>query len=245
MDQRTAAEPYLRIRGVTKQFGPFTALDDVDLDILPGEFVSFLGPSGCGKTTLLRAISGLDVQTSGTIQQGGRDISTLPVASATSGSCSSPTRCSPTSPIRTMSATAWSRPASARAEIEPAGARAPGSWSGLPEQADKYPAQLSGGQQQRVALARALALSPGPAAPRRAALGAGCARPRPAARRDPRPAASAQGDHDHGHARPGGGAHHVRPDRGDEQGPDRAGRHARRDLQPSRRPPSSPTSSAR
>src|SRR5262245_6401120 len=75
-----ADEPYLVIRGVTKRFGTFTALQDIDLDIRRGEFVSFLGPSGCGKTTLLRAISGLDVQTTGSIHQGGRDISSLPVS---------------------------------------------------------------------------------------------------------------------------------------------------------------------
>ena len=50
------------------------------LDIAEGEFVCFLGPSGCGKTTLLRAIAGLDPQTSGTIHQKGRDVSALPPA---------------------------------------------------------------------------------------------------------------------------------------------------------------------
>src|SRR5438552_14393866 len=73
-------EPYLLIQGVTKRFGAFTALQDIDLDIRKGEFVSFLGPSGCGKTTLLRAISGLDVQTTGSIHQAGRNISDLPVS---------------------------------------------------------------------------------------------------------------------------------------------------------------------
>jgi len=80
MDSTPTTVPYLRIRNLSKKFGAFTALDTIDLDIMPGEFVSFLGPSGCGKTTLLRAISGLDVQTAGSIHQGGRDISTLPVA---------------------------------------------------------------------------------------------------------------------------------------------------------------------
>ena len=76
----TGDPPYLSIRRLTKRFGTFTALNDVSLDVFAGEFVVFLGPSGCGKTTLLRAIAGLDIQTSGTIHQGGRDVSVLPPA---------------------------------------------------------------------------------------------------------------------------------------------------------------------
>ena len=72
--------PYLRIDGLVKKFGAFTALKDVSLEILAGEFVCFLGPSGCGKTTLLRAIAGLDIQTSGRIFQAGKDISALPAS---------------------------------------------------------------------------------------------------------------------------------------------------------------------
>jgi len=63
----------LEVRNLTKRYGDFTALGDISLDIAEGEFVCFLGPSGCGKTTLLRAIAGLDPQTSGTIHQKGRD----------------------------------------------------------------------------------------------------------------------------------------------------------------------------
>jgi ABC-type branched-subunit amino acid transport system ATPase component len=74
----TAADAYLRIEQVSKQFGLFTALDDISLEVAESEFVCFLGPSGCGKTTLLRAIAGLGIQTSGRIFQGGRDISALP-----------------------------------------------------------------------------------------------------------------------------------------------------------------------
>ena len=73
-----APRPYLRIERLTKRFGGFTALRDISLEVFEGEFVCFLGPSGCGKTTLLRAIAGLDIQTSGRIEQAGRDISALP-----------------------------------------------------------------------------------------------------------------------------------------------------------------------
>jgi iron(III) transport system ATP-binding protein len=75
-----AEQAYLRIRNLTKRFGTFTALKNISLDVRQGEFVCFLGPSGCGKTTLLRAIAGLDVQTEGTVEQNGRDISNLPPA---------------------------------------------------------------------------------------------------------------------------------------------------------------------
>ena len=156
----TAAEPYLRIRGVSKQFGPFTALDDVDLDVLPGEFVSFLGPSGCGKTTLLRAISGLDVQTRGSIHQGGRDISRLPVAERDFGIVFQSYALFPNLTIRDNVAYGLVSSGKPRREIDQR-VQELLQLVGLPEQAGKYPAQLSGGQQQRIALARALALSPG------------------------------------------------------------------------------------
>src|SRR5262249_47408138 len=71
---------YLEVRHLEKRFGDVTALGDISLDVAEGEFVCFLGPSGCGKTTLLRAIAGLDPQTSGTIHQKGRDVSRLPPA---------------------------------------------------------------------------------------------------------------------------------------------------------------------
>ena len=160
MDGTDGVEPYLRIRGVTKRFGTFTALDRVDLDILAGEFVAFLGPSGCGKTTLLRAISGLDVQTSGTIRQGGRDISTLPVAERDFGIVFQSYALFPNLTIRENVGYGLVSAGRPRAEIDQR-VRELLTLVGLPDQAEKFPAQLSGGQQQRIALARALALAPG------------------------------------------------------------------------------------
>ena len=72
------ASAYLQVRNLYKNFGDFTALKDISLDVYESEFVCFLGPSGCGKTTLLRAIAGLDIQSAGTIEQAGRNISSLP-----------------------------------------------------------------------------------------------------------------------------------------------------------------------
>lgn len=159
-DAGATAAPYLKIRNLSKRFGPFTALKDVDLDIMPGEFVSFLGPSGCGKTTLLRAISGLDVQSEGTIEQGGTDVSVLPVGRRDFGIVFQSYALFPNLTIRDNVAYGLVSTGRDRAEID----RRVGELLelvGLPEQAAKYPAQLSGGQQQRVALARALALRPG------------------------------------------------------------------------------------
>jgi len=78
--QPAAATIDIRFDEVSKHYGEVKAVDRVSFAIARGSFHSFLGPSGCGKTTLLRAIAGLDPQTSGTIRQKGRDVSALPPA---------------------------------------------------------------------------------------------------------------------------------------------------------------------
>ncbi|HVQ05541.1 MAG TPA: ATP-binding cassette domain-containing protein, partial [Burkholderiaceae bacterium] len=65
---------YLRLIGIRKDFGAFTALSNIDLEIAKGEFVCFLGPSGCGKTTLLRVIAGLERPDSGALLLDGKDL---------------------------------------------------------------------------------------------------------------------------------------------------------------------------
>ena len=151
---------YLTIDGVTKRFGDFTALRDVSLSIKAGEFVCFLGPSGCGKTTLLRAIAGLDIQTSGTISQAGRDISALPPAQRDFGIVFQSYALFPNMTVEKNVAYGLENRGQTRRAIAARVAELL-TLVGLPEQGKKYPAQLSGGQQQRVALARALATSPG------------------------------------------------------------------------------------
>ena len=154
------AAPYLVIDRVSKNFGRFQALKDISLAIDKGEFVCFLGPSGCGKTTLLRAIAGLDVQSSGRIMQGGRDISALPPSERDFGIVFQSYALFPNLSIERNIGYGLGNMRMPRAEI----AKRVGELLqlvGLTDQGRKYPAQLSGGQQQRVALARALAMSPG------------------------------------------------------------------------------------
>jgi len=151
---------FLRIRNLWKAFGSFHALKDVSLDVLEGEFVCFLGPSGCGKTTLLRAIAGLDLQTRGTVEQGGRDISALPAAERDFGIVFQSYALFPNLTVERNIAFGLENAGRSRAEIA-ARVRELLELVGLPDQGRKYPAQLSGGQQQRIALARAIATSPG------------------------------------------------------------------------------------
>ena len=157
MDDRT---PFLRIRDITKAFGSFTALRSISLEVHEGEFVCFLGPSGCGKTTLLRAIAGLDIQTSGVIQQGGRDISVLPPTKRDFGIVFQSYALFPNLTAAKNVAYGLENTRAKRAEVAKR-VRELLDLIGLGEHGGKYPAQLSGGQQQRVALARALATSPG------------------------------------------------------------------------------------
>ncbi len=152
--------PYLEIEEVTKRFGVFTALDRVSLEVFPGEFVCFLGPSGCGKTTLLRAIAGLDPQTSGRILQEGRDISRLPPSKRDFGIVFQSYALFPNLTVAKNVAYGLESRRMGRDQIA-ARVRELLELVGLSDSGPKYPAQLSGGQQQRVALARALATSPG------------------------------------------------------------------------------------
>ena len=153
-------EPYLRIEALTKQFGVFTALADINFEVAQGEFVCFLGPSGCGKTTLLRAIAGLDIQTFGRVVQAGRDISALPPAERDFGIVFQSYALFLNLSIARNVAYGLENAGLARAEVKRRVEELL-ELVGLSDQGLKFPAQLSGGQQQRVAVARALATSPG------------------------------------------------------------------------------------
>jgi len=147
----------LELRGLTKDFGAFKAVDDLDLDVPSGSFFALLGPSGCGKTTTLRMVAGLETPTSGTIRLAGRDIT-----------FEKPYR----RPVNTVFQNYALFPHLDIFENVAFGPRRRKE-SGvddevhrmldlveLASQARKRPMQLSGGQQQRVALARALINKP-------------------------------------------------------------------------------------
>lgn len=154
------SDAFLKIENLWKAFGDFLALKEISLEINEGEFVCFLGPSGCGKTTLLRAIAGLDLQTRGRVEQGGKDISNLPPAERDFGIVFQSYALFPNLTIEKNIAFGLENTGMAKSAIK---ARVTELLElvGLPDQGKKYPAQLSGGQQQRIALARAIAMEPG------------------------------------------------------------------------------------
>jgi len=74
----TAPSTILALRGLTKSFGTFSAVDGIDLDVAEGEFFTIVGPSGSGKTTLLRMLAGLETPTSGEIRIRGTTVNDVP-----------------------------------------------------------------------------------------------------------------------------------------------------------------------
>jgi putative spermidine/putrescine transport system ATP-binding protein len=154
-----AAEPYLRLRNLTKAFQGLVAVDNLSLDVGKGELVAFLGPSGCGKSTSLRMIAGLSPATSGTIMIGGRDVTQVPPHRRDIGLVFQNYALFPhLSVLKNVTfglemrgvpaSEAEKRAREAIALVQLGGREA------------RRPAQLSGGQQQRVALARALVIKP-------------------------------------------------------------------------------------
>jgi spermidine/putrescine transport system ATP-binding protein len=143
----------VRLSGIGKRYGSFTAVHPLDLTVPQGSFFALLGASGCGKTTTLRMIAGLEEPTSGTVHLGEKDVTRLPPYKR---------------PVNTVFQSYALFPHLDVFENVAFGLRRRGIGSvrkqvgemldlvQLGEQARKKPHQLSGGQQQRVAVARAL-----------------------------------------------------------------------------------------
>jgi putative ABC transport system ATP-binding protein len=164
-----AGPPLIRIRHLSKSYRrgeqEVPVLLDIELDVMPGEFVALMGPSGSGKSTLLNLIAGIDKPTSGTIEIAGVDIAALgegeladwraahvgfvfqfynlmPVLTALENV---------ELPLLLASLPGRERRQRAAAALDAVG---------LTDRAGHYPNELSGGQQQRVAIARALVTEP-------------------------------------------------------------------------------------
>ena len=147
----------LRLRNLTKSFGAFTAVDDLDLDVPRGSFFALLGPSGCGKTTTLRMVAGLETPTSGTITLAGQDITYAKPYQRPVNTVFQSYALFPHLDIYENVAFGLRRRKSKDVDTQ---VKEMLELVELEAQARKRPAQLSGGQQQRVALARALINKP-------------------------------------------------------------------------------------
>lgn len=153
----------IEVRGLSKRFGDFVALDEVSLEVPSGELVALLGPSGSGKTTLLRVIAGLESADRGSVLFHGEDATDRSVQERQVGfvfqhyalfrhmtvfeNVAFGLRVKPRR-VRPSSAEIRRRVTDLLELVQL-------DWLG-----DRYPSQLSGGQRQRVALARALAVEP-------------------------------------------------------------------------------------
>src|SRR5438477_5837141 len=148
---------------ISKRFGQFAALDNVDLEIPSGELVALLGPSGSGKTTLLRVIAGLEFADSGSVQFDGRDISDRTARERRVGFVFQHYALFRHMTVfENIAFGLRVRPRESRPSKEQIAAKVHELLKliQLETLAQRYPSQLSGGQRQRVALARALAVEP-------------------------------------------------------------------------------------
>jgi ABC-type Fe3+/spermidine/putrescine transport system ATPase subunit len=158
-----AAADAVRVRDVVKRYAGGTALDGVDLDVARGELVAMLGPSGCGKTTMLRCIGGLESVDSGTIEIGGREMSTarnaVPPHRRGLGFMFQSYALWPHLTVRRNVEYGLRVAKVGRADRQ---RRVDESLElvGLAGQGHRHPYELSGGQQQRVALARSIVVRP-------------------------------------------------------------------------------------
>ncbi len=147
----------LALRKLTRHYGSFYAVRELDLDVPRGSFFALLGPSGCGKTTTLRMVAGLETPSSGTITLSGNDITYAKPYKRPVNTVFQSYALFPHLDIYENVAFGLRRRKTGDVDKQ---VREMLELVELESQARKKPAQLSGGQQQRVALARALINSP-------------------------------------------------------------------------------------
>lgn len=171
----------VKINNITKKFGDFTALHDINLEIEEGEFFALLGPSGCGKTTTMRCIAGFENPTSGKIYIGDKEVENIPANKRNCGMVFQSYALFPhmnvfdnvayslnikelnsSNPLKQLAI--YARLLNKRLGKHPKAIQEKVmeilKYVELEEHAGRLTSELSGGQQQRVALARALVMEP-------------------------------------------------------------------------------------
>jgi spermidine/putrescine transport system ATP-binding protein len=149
----------VELRNVTKRFGDFTAVDNIDLTIKEGEFLTLLGPSGCGKTTLLRMVAGFDTPSAGSVWLAGEDVTHLPPYRRDVNQVFQSYALFPHLTVVGNISFGLRMRKLAKAEIADR-VRHVTELVSLGGMENRKPHQLSGGQRQRVALARAIVCQP-------------------------------------------------------------------------------------
>lgn len=159
MTEQENSESFIRLRNVSKHFGDFVAVNNVDLDIRRGELFSILGGSGCGKSTLLRMLAGFEIPTTGTIEIDGIDVTKQPPYERPVNMMFQSYAIFPHMTVEKNIAYGLHKDRIAKDEIEQ---RVEDMLRlvQLSELRARKPDQLSGGQRQRVALARSLIKQP-------------------------------------------------------------------------------------
>ena len=153
----------IALRGVTKQFGEYAAVENINLDVATGALMALLGPSGSGKTTLLRIIGGLETPDEGQVLFDGKDATLWPIGDRKVGFVFQQYALfrhmtvfeNVAFGLKVKRRRERPSPTDIRKKAQDLLALVQLSWAH-----DRYPAQLSGGQRQRVALARAMAIDP-------------------------------------------------------------------------------------